>query len=78
MPEKPTQRLLVGAPAIAEYVLGTKKKARKMYQPKVRKQLGLFLFGGQLAGRPTTIDERISAAERAAGEGANEIAHESG
>jgi hypothetical protein len=55
--------LLVGAPAIAQYVFGNKKRARRIYQPKIRKQLGLFLLNGQLCGRPATIDERISARE---------------
>jgi hypothetical protein len=58
--------LLVGATAIAEYVFGDEKHARRIYQPKIRKQLGLFLLNGQLCGRPVTIDERIAAKETAA------------
>jgi len=58
--------LLVGAAALAKYIFGTEKRARRIYQPKLREQLGLFLLGGQIAGRPTTIDQRISAAERRA------------
>jgi hypothetical protein len=45
------QRLLVGAPALAEYIFGDKKRARKIYTPKLREQLGLFLLAGQIVDR---------------------------
>jgi hypothetical protein len=61
------QHLLVGAPALAEYIFGDRKSARKIYKPALREQLGLFLLAGQIVGRPTTIDQRISEAEKKAG-----------
>jgi hypothetical protein len=67
------QRLLVGAPALAEYIFGDKKRARKIYTPKLREQLGLFLLAGQIVGRPATIDQRISEAEKKAAEKASAI-----
>jgi hypothetical protein len=63
MPQKRGLNLLVGAPAIAQYVFGTKKRARSIYQPKLRKKLGLFLLNGQLCGRPDTINRRVAAEE---------------
>lgn len=65
MPGETGLDLLVGAPAIAEYVFGNKKRARSIYQPKLRQQLGLFLLNGQICGRPATINRRIAAREGA-------------
>jgi hypothetical protein len=65
MPGETGLDLLVGAPAISQFVFGTKKRARSIYQPKLRKQLGLFLLNGQVCGRPSRIIQRVAAEEGA-------------
>jgi hypothetical protein len=55
--------LLVGARAIALYVFGDEEEWRRIYF--LKSELGLFRLGGQICGRPATIDERLRAKEAA-------------
>jgi hypothetical protein len=59
--ERRRVNLLVGAKAIADYVYGDEAKWRSIYG--LEGALGLFRLGGQICGRPTTIDARIEARE---------------
>jgi hypothetical protein len=58
------QQLLVGAKAIAKHVFGSERHWKRVYP--LRGQLGLFYLGGQICGRPTTIEECIRSREAAA------------
>jgi len=58
--------LMFGAGAIAKELLGkdTRKNRRKVYHLHQRGLLGLFKMGGEIAGRRSTIRERIADHER--------------
>ena len=56
--------LLVGAKSIALFVFGDEEKARTVYH--LKNELGLFPFGGQLAGLKSKLRDRIAAKADAA------------
>jgi hypothetical protein len=58
------QQLLVGAKAIAMHVFGSERRAKRVYS--LIAELGLFYLGGQICGRPNTIEERLRSREAAA------------
>jgi hypothetical protein len=62
IPEPP--ELLVGAKSIAQYVFRNERKARWVYERW--RELGCFLWRGQIVGRPETINHQIVAREAAA------------
>jgi hypothetical protein len=51
--------LVIGAGPLARYLFGDADKARKVYP--LRKELGLFNVGGQIAGLKSKLRERIEA-----------------
>jgi hypothetical protein len=65
-PDSLADDLLLGAEAIAEFLLGdrSKKKRRKVYH--LRPHLPLFYLGGEIAGRKSTLRQFIAAQEQAA------------
>jgi hypothetical protein len=61
-PEPP--ELLVGAKSIAWYVFRNERKTRWVYERW--RDLGCFMWRGQIVGRPETVKQRILAREAAA------------
>jgi hypothetical protein len=61
MSQEPAKRILCGARAIAGYVFDDEEQWRRVYS--LKDELGLFRLGGQVCGRPSTIDARIAARE---------------
>jgi hypothetical protein len=55
--------LVIGARPLATYLFGDADKARKVYP--LRKELGLFNVGGQIAGLKSKLRQRIE--QKAAG-----------
>jgi hypothetical protein len=68
MDKRTADDLMLGAGKIAEDVLGknTKKNRRKIYHLHGLGVLGTFKIGGEIAGRRSTIRERIADHERRA------------
>ena len=65
--KKPVERppeLLVGARSIARHVFQDEGKARWIYERW--RELGCFMWRGQIVGRPETINQHILAREAAA------------
>jgi hypothetical protein len=63
-PEAPlSEDLVIGARPLATYLFGDADKARKIYP--LRKELGLFNVGGQIAGLKSKLRQRIE--QKAAG-----------
>jgi hypothetical protein len=56
-------QLLVGAKQIAAYVLNDVTRDRWVYERW--RELGCFLYRGQIVARPETLDQRIRAKEAA-------------
>jgi hypothetical protein len=54
-------RLVFGAKPIARHSLGDEKHWRRVYNPRVQQELGLFMFGGQLAGWTGIMAARMEA-----------------
>jgi len=55
--------LIRGARALAGFVFGDEDEWRAIYP--LQAELGLIKIGGQLAGRPETMERQIAARERA-------------
>jgi hypothetical protein len=62
--QTPAPELLVGAKSIAQYVFRNPRKARWVYERW--RELGCFMWRGQIVGRPRTISQRLLAREAAA------------
>jgi hypothetical protein len=58
--------LLLGAKPIAAYALKDEKKWKKIYNPRLQAELGLFDLAGRVAGYTGIIDARLNAKVNAA------------
>lgn len=68
-PAKLSDDLLVGAPAIAEFVFGDAKRHRAVYALKATSTFPAFRFGRQLAVTKSTVIAWIRKQESRAGAG---------
>ena len=64
--------LIIGAKPLAAFIFRDEAKWKSVYA--LKKQLGLFHLGGQLAGRPQTIIRRIEGCEADGGRRRNAAA----
>lgn len=62
----PANDLLEGAEAIAEYLYGTPKRRRRIYDLHERGELPTFRLGRQVCARRSTLVEWIAAQEKGA------------
>jgi hypothetical protein len=58
--------IIVGAPALAEYLYGDASKTRQIYHAHECGFLPIFKLGGQLAARPSTLAAHLAEQEKAA------------
>jgi len=63
--------LLLGARPLAAYALRDERRWRSLYRRQMRRDLGLFVLGGRLAGYSGIIDRKITAKVNAALSGAD-------
>lgn len=64
--ERLADDLLEGAGAIADYLLGDKKKTRRVYWLVEKQALPVFRLGLMICGRKSTFNEWITEQERRA------------
>lgn len=71
-PETLADDLLVGAPAIAEFLFGDSRRHRAVYALKATSTFPAFRFGRSLAATKSTIRAWIRKQEQRAGAGFDE------